>query len=165
MKTVFITLGTVALLAGCATVTNPVPADYKGPVVSLADTGASEDGSKARFFVALEVDGNSIENAIRATRIASHGQGFALSARYTTRSVPVRPMKVKLNGTHQTAAPIHEIASRMAGTFFSVDGVVEFKPNEGRRYEVTGELAKERSCVWIADIETKGAATEKVCTK
>ncbi len=165
MKTALIAIVAIAVLTGCATVTNPVPSDYKGPVVLLADTGMREDGSKARFFAALEIDGNSIENAIRETRIASHGQGFALSARYTNRPVPVRPMKVKLIGTHQTAAPIHEIASRMAGTFFSVDGVVDFKPAEGRRYEVTGELAKERSCVWIADVESKSAVTDKVCTK
>lgn len=72
-------------------------------------------------------------------------------------------MKVKLVGTHQTAAPIHEIASRMSGTFFSVEGVVEFKPLERHRYEVTGELMKQRSCVWVADATTAEPATEKVC--
>ncbi len=76
---------------------------------------------------------------------------------------PVRPMRLKLVGTHQTGAPIHEMASKMAGTFFSVDGYVEFKPVEGTTYQVTGELKKERSCVWIVDAATKNAVTEKVC--
>ena len=165
MKTHLLLVTAAIALVGCATVSEPVPADYKGPVVQLADTGAREDGSKARFFAALEIDGNGVVNSLRETRAASYGQGFSLTAKYTTRRVPVRPMKVKLIGTHQTAAPIHEIASRMAGTFFSVDGVVDFKPVEGKRYEVTGELKKERSCVWIADAETKAEVTEKICTK
>lgn len=152
------------LLAGCATVSNPVPEGYTGPVVPLADTGRQEDGSKGQFFAALEIDGREIQNAIRETRMASNGQGFSLSSRYTTRDVPVRAMKVKLIGTHQTAAPIHEIASRMAGTFFSVEGVADFTPVPGHRYIVTGELAKERSCVWIADTESSAAATDKICT-
>ncbi len=164
MKT--LALAAAALvLAGCATVSPPVPTDYKGPVVPLADTVAREDGSKARFFALLEIDGRNVTNALRETRLASHGQGFALNARSTTRNVPVRPMKVKLVGTHQTAAPIHEMASRMAGTFFSVEGVVGFKPVQGKKYEVTGELKKDRSCVWIADADTRAEVTEKVCGK
>ncbi len=116
------------------------------------------------FFAAVEINGREIENSLRETRGASYGRGFALSSRYTSREVPVTPMKVKLIGTHQTAAPIHEIASRMAGTFFSVEGVVDFNPTEGHRYVVTGELKKERSCVWIAEGNSNEPATEKVCT-
>jgi hypothetical protein len=165
MKTSFLVAAFAFALTGCATVSEPVPPDYTGPVVSLSDTGAPEGGSKAQFFALLEVDGSDVMNSLRETRMASQGQGFSLTSVYTTRNVPVRPMKAKLIGTHQTAAPIHEVASRMAGTFFSVDGIVDFKPVEGKRYEVTGELKKERSCVWIADAETKAEATERVCTK
>jgi hypothetical protein len=165
MKAKLLLTITASALVGCASVPEPVPADYKGPVVSLEDTGAREDGSKAQFFVAIEIDGNRMNNSVWETRAASRGQGFSLTPQYTTRNVPARPMKLKLLGTHQTAAPIHEMASRMAGTFFSVEGIVDFKPVEGRRYEVIGELKKERSCVWIADAETKAEATEKVCTK
>jgi len=50
----------IALLAGCATVSKPVPDDYQGPVVQLADTGMQEDGSKGQFFAALEIDGKNI---------------------------------------------------------------------------------------------------------
>jgi len=165
MKKSLLCLSLTFVFAGCATVSKPVPDDYKGPRVQLSDTGMQEDGSKGQFFVATEIDGSAIQNALRETRSASYGQGFSLSSRYTTRDVPVRPMKIKLTATHQTAAPIHAIASLMAGTFFSVDGVVDFKPIEGHQYEVTGELKKERSCVWISDVESKEPATEKVCTK
>lgn len=151
-------------LSACATLSKPVPEGYTGPVVQLADTGQQEDGTKGRFFCAVEVNGREIQNCLRETRSASYGHGFALSSRYTTREVPVTEMKVKLVGTHQTAAPIHEIASRMAGTFFSVDGVVDFKPTEGHSYIVTGELKKERSCVWIAEANSNEPETEKACT-
>ena len=163
MKTTLI-FSALLFLGGCATGSNPVPDGYGGPVVQLADTGRQEDGSKGQFFVASEINGKEIQNSIRETRTASYGRGFSLSSRYTTRDVPVATMKVKLLGTHQTAAPIHEIASRAAGTFFSVEGVVEFTPVQGHRYEVAGELHKQRSCVWIADSGTAEPATEKVCT-
>jgi hypothetical protein len=164
MKKLLASLAFTLLLTGCATVSKPVPDGYTGPVVSLADTGVREDGSKGRFFAAVEIDGSPIQNALRESRMASSGQGFSLTTLYTTRDIPVRPMKVKLIATHQTAAPIQEIAGRVAGTFFSIDGTVAFSPTAGRRYEVTGELKKEKSCVWIADAESKAPVTEKTCT-
>lgn len=53
----------------------------------------------------------------------------------------------------------------MVGTFFSVEGIADFKPMEGRSYVVTSELKKEQSCVWIMDSETKQPLTKKVCNK
>lgn len=153
----------IVFLSACTTISKSVPEGYNGPVVQLADTGRQGSGGKAEFFSAVEIDGREIQNSLRETRSASYGRGFALSSRYTTRDLPVIPMKIKLIGTHQTAAPIHEIASRMAGTFFSVEGVVDFKPTEGHRYVVTGELKKERSCVWIAEADSSQLVTEKAC--
>jgi hypothetical protein len=164
MKKLLACLAFTLLITGCATVSKPVPDGYTGPVVSLSDTGVREDGTKGQFFAALEIDGSPIQNAVRESRMASSGQGFSLTTRYTTRDIPVRPMKIKLIATHLTAAPIQEIAGRVAGTFFSVDGMADFSPTAGRRYEVTGELKKEKSCVWIVDAESKAPATEKVCT-
>ena len=153
------------LLGACATVSSPVPEGYTGPTVQLSDSGFSESGRKGVFYSATALDGREIQNSLRESRGASYGQGFSLSSRYTSRRVPVRSMKVKLIGTHQTAAPIHEMAARMAGTFFSIEGVTDFKPMEGRSYVVTGELKKEQSCVWIMDSETKQPSTEKICNK
>lgn len=153
----------VGMLSACATVSSPVPEGYSGPVVELSDTGVRESGGKGTFFAALSIDGRDIDNALRQSRMASHGQGFALTMKFTQRQVPVVPMKVSVIGTHKTAAPIHELAARAAGTFFSVEGIVDFKPTEGRSYVVTGELKKAASCVWIADAETRVPATEKVC--
>lgn len=153
----------VLALAGCATVSPSVPETYRGPVVTLSDTGYADGSGKGVFFAVLAIDGRDIQNSLRETRVASQGQGFALSSRYTSRSVPVAAVKLSLVGTHQTAAPVHEIAARLAGTFFRVEGSVDFKPVEGRSYIVTGELKKERSCVWVADADSRQTVTEKVC--
>jgi hypothetical protein len=110
----------------------------------------------------LEIDGLAISNSVAATTGASSGQGMNLSTVYLQRAIPARPMKVKLLGTHKTAAPIHEMGSRMAGTFFSVEGVVEFSPEPDGKYIVKGELKKEGSSVWIENVATKQPVTQKV---
>jgi hypothetical protein len=154
-----------AILTACATLHEPLPPDFKGPIVKVTDTGRTEDRSKAQFFVLQEVDGKTVNNSIFESRKVSHGRGFALTTIYITRGLPATPMKVKLLGTHQTAAPIHEIASRAAGTFFSVEGVVDFNPIAGREYIVKGELSKESSTVWIEDAATNDPVTVKVQAK
>jgi hypothetical protein len=158
-------LSIATLLPACATVSSPVPEGYKGAVVQLSDTGYQESGGKGAFFAALAVDEKDIDNAIRRSRLASQNHGFALTMRYKTRDLPVSPMKVRITGTHQTAAPIHELAARATGSFCSVEGVVDFKPVEGRSYVVTGELKKSASCAWIADEQSLAPVTEKVCDK
>lgn len=163
---VHLALAAVALLlSGCASLYEPVPDGFKGPTAQVADSGFSESSGKAQFFVLREVDGKAIRDTILASRMASHGQGFALSPVYVTRDVPAVPMKVKLMATHQTGAPAHEIASRVAGTFFSVEGVVDFTPVAGAKYVVKGELKKEGSSVWIEDEATHQLVTEKVVSK
>ena len=155
----------VVSLTGCASLHEPVPAGFAGPTAQVADSGKYEDGSKAQFFVVQEVDGKTINSSIFETRKASQGRGFSISARFISRALPAAPMKVKLVGTHQTAAPIHEIASRAAGTFYSVEGVVDFTPVAGGNYIVKGELKKEGSSVWIEDVATNQPVTELVRSK
>ena len=74
-------------------------------------------------------------------------------------------MKLRLVGTHVTAAPIHEFASRAIGAFFTVEGEVEFSPLVGKAYVVNGELTKEQTSVWIEEVETKDVVTKKVIAK
>jgi len=153
-----------AALSGCASY-KPVPEGYTGPVATVSDSGFSEDGSKAQLFVLSEVDGNRIDSSIGATAAASHGRGFSLSTSIIQRQVPAKPMKVGLRATHTTAAPIQAIASQIAGTFFSVEGVVDFSPQPNGKYIVKGELKKEGSSVWIEDADTQRPVTEKVVKK
>ena len=162
LKRVFV-LCCASLLASCATY-QPVPKDYVGPTASVRDTGFSEDGTKAQMFALTEVDGNRIMNAFWASANASQGRGASLTTVYPERQVQARAMKVRLEGSHATGAPIHAMASQLAGTFFSVEGVVDFTPKSNGRYAVKGELKKEKSSVWIEDVET-GQSVTAVVTK
>lgn len=80
----------------------------------------------------------------------------------TERLIPAQAMKVKLRGGHATAMPIHEFASRAMGTFFEVEGVVDFAPQADKRYRVVGTLSKADSAVWIEDEVTRQPVTAKV---
>ncbi len=136
-----------ALLVGCATNYDPVPAEYTGPTAVIRDSGLSEGLSKAQMFAVMEIDGKSVMNAFRA----SYGIGATLYTTYPERKVKPVPMKLTLRGSHATGTPIHAIASQVAGTFYSVDGVVEFEPKAGAIYVVNGKLTNEGSSVWIED--------------
>ncbi len=140
-----------------------VPENYKGPTAIVTDSGSSVSFGKTALFALTEIDGRTIHNAIRDTRIASEGMGAAMNMRFTERPLATHNMKVKLVGTHQTGAPIHEMMARMAGTFFRTEGITTFKPVEGHAYTVTGTLVKEQSCVWIMDNSSQEAVTEKLC--
>jgi len=151
-------------LHGCAAY-KPVPDGYTGPVAEVADSGTPGDGKKSTAFALMEVDGNSIDNSFRASASASYGRGLALTTLYVARPVPAKPMKVRLKGSHMTGAPIHAMVSQMAGTFFSVEGVVDFTPAPGGRYVVMGELKKGASSVWIEDRATGLPVTGKIVEK
>ncbi len=154
----------VAALSGCAAY-KPVPENYTGPLATVSDTGKSEDSSKAKIFALTQVDGHSIAQSFEASRLASYNQGPTLTLRLTNRELPARPMKVKLRASHITGMPIHEFASRAMGTFFEVEGIVDFQPAPNGKYIVNGELAKNASSVWIEDAETHEPVTEKVSSK
>ncbi|MGC1174033.1 hypothetical protein [Polaromonas sp.] len=152
-------------LHGCATY-KPVPEGYTGPVAVVADSGTPGDGKKSVIFAMMDVDGQGIDNSFRASAGASYGRGFALTTQFVGRSVPAnKAMKVRLKGSHITGAPIHAIASQIAGTFFSVEGVVDFTPVSGGNYIVKGELKKGASSVWIEDRATGLPVTEKIVEK
>jgi hypothetical protein len=147
-------------VAGCASYT-PVPADYTGPTATISDSGLVEGATKAQLFVIAEIDGQRINNSFNASAQASYGQGLALRTRYVERKIPARPMKLKLLGSHVTGAPIHALISQAAGTFFSVEGVIDFSPKPNGQYVVKGELKKEGSSVWIEDMATGEQVGEK----
>jgi len=161
MKKVLITALVAVALGGCATY-EPVPKDYNGPTALVRDTGFSEDGTKAQMFAVMAIDGNRVMNAFWASASASQGHGASLTTVYPERAVQIKPMKVTLSGSHATGAPIHAIASQLAGTFFSVEGTVDFLPEAGHQYLVKGDLKKEKSSVWIEDAETGKPVTTVV---
>jgi hypothetical protein len=168
MNRIFLVL-LAAGLFGCAAY-KPVPEGYTGAVATIADSGRSESGysegsSKAELFALTDIDGNRIMDSFWATQNASRGQGLSLTVVISSRQVPARPMKATLKGSHTTGAPIHAIASQLAGTFYSVEGTVDFSPKPNGKYIVKGELKKGGSMVWIEDAETGEPATEKIVGK
>lgn len=154
----------LTMLSGCAAY-KPIPEGYAGAVASVADSGIQEDGTKAQIFAMTDVDGNRIMNSFWASANASQGRGFSLTMVISERQVPAKPMQITLKGSHTTAAPIHAIASKMAGTYYSVEGTVNFEPKPNGKYIVKGELKKEGSSVWVEDIATGQLATEKIVEK
>ena len=165
MKTILVVAIAILNLTACSSLYNPIPEGYSGPTAKVSDSAIYEDSMKQQFFILESVDGKTINNSIIATRSASYGKGAYLNPRYESRLVQARPMRVKIIATHITGAPIHEIASRALGTFFSVEGEVDFKPLPGGSYTIRGELKKNASSVWIEDDSTKEMATEKITQK
>jgi hypothetical protein len=149
IKHVFV-IALALVLSACASY-RPVPEGYSGPVAVIRDSAQTESVAKGQLFYVQSIDGNAIHNARNATRQSSANTGFIVNARDSERRVPIRAMKLRLIATHVTGAPIHELASRAAGTFFSVEGDVEFTPKAGATYVVRGELKKGASSVWIED--------------
>jgi hypothetical protein len=145
----------VASLSACATYQPLVPAQYSGPTAVIGEDGHYEDASKGQLFYVEAVDGVQVESGLILTRRATYGMGSRVILKYGVHRVPAKPLKIKLVGTHVTGAPIHEMASKVAGTFFSVEGEVAFTPQADGAYFVTGTLEKGRSSVWIADVKTK----------
>lgn len=134
-------------------------------MATVADSGVPESSSKAQLFYLSEIDGKSIRNARTDSAAMSNGTGFTLNTDFTERDVPARRMKVRLVGSHQTGAPIQAIVEDLAGTYLSVDGVVDFEPRPGKRYVVKGNLVKGASSVWIEDADSGQPATEKVVSR
>jgi hypothetical protein len=165
MRNLILTAIVLALASGCATNELPVPAGYTGPTATIGEHGFAEDRMKGQLFYIEAIDGKPVESSLQATRHATSNLGLSLAIRSVDHTVPIKPLKLKLVGTHITGAPIHEIASRAAGTFFRVEGEITFTPVEGGSYFVTGKLQKEGSAAWVADAKTEQRVSEMVLEK
>ncbi len=163
MKKLLLPLSIAALvfITGCASY-KPIPQNYTGPIATVSDSGMGEDGSKAQIFALTAIDGRSIQDSFLTTRQASYGKGATIRLEVTERLIPAQAMKVKLRGSHITGMPIHEIASRAMGTFFEVEGEVDFAPQADKRYRVVGTLSKSDSAIWIEDEVTRQPVTAKI---
>lgn len=163
MKKLLFPLSIAALvfITGCASY-KPIPQNYTGPIATVSDSGMGEDGSKAQIFALTAIDGRSIQDSFLTTRQASYGKGATIRLEVTERLIPAQAMKVKLRGSHITGMPIHEIASRAMGTFFEVEGEVDFAPQADKRYRVVGTLSKSDSAIWIEDEVTRQPVTAKI---
>lgn len=151
-------------LGGCASY-QPVPDGHTGPVAVVSDSGERESGGRARLFALTAIDGNRISSSFAESARASEGKGLSLLVRIVSRQIPAKAMKVTLRGSHMTSAPIHAIFSRAAGTFLSVEGVVDFAPAPDGEYVVKGELDPNGSAIWIEDARTGQLVTQRIQDK
>jgi hypothetical protein len=137
------------LLAGCAT--QLLPDDYKGETAVLRDSyanfrsGGLLGPDSAQFFVADEVDGKRIDNALGRTAMSNEGRGFAMTPVPYERRVPIRAMKVDLYGIVHYTAPIVELVNKT----YETRRKVTFTPEPGGRYVVRGRLGESGSSLWI----------------
>ncbi len=151
-------------LFGCAMATNPVPEGYLGPTATISDSATAGDSRHLeQMFWVAGIDGKGIPNSYDASQAASQGHGPALTTKVVTRRIEARPQRVKLIGSHITAAPIVMLLAMPAGKFLTVAGEVEFTPAPGGSYVVKGELG-DKCAVWIEDANTHDIVTEKVTT-
>lgn len=129
-------------------------------MATVQDSGQREDASKAQIFYLATVDGVSVSNAAGESRRISSGQGFNLSTTFPSRLVPAKPLRVRLVATHVTGAPIHAIASKLAGSFRSVETEIDFVPEADKVYVVRGNLQSDSPTVWLEDAATGKPVTE-----
>ncbi|MGH1439452.1 MAG: hypothetical protein ACRBBR_05010 [Cellvibrionaceae bacterium] len=148
-KKISIVLLSILISVSCGTVSNSIPEDYVGATATITDTYKSGGRAKARIFYVDSIDSKKIYNAVNATQAASYGS--KLRAAGAEREVTVKPLTIKIVGTVYSAAPI--VAMFNAGANYRVEGEIEFTPLANARYLVRGKLGKEKSAVWIEDID------------
>lgn len=153
-------LSAAALLSGCATKPfSPFPENYAGTSATLTDTFNVRSFSNADFFYAEQYEGNTWENARFKSLAASRGRGLALTTVPVSRAIPAnKPTKLVVVARTEYAAPI----LAMTNTVYQVKGTIEFTPETGKQYVVTGQLGGPRSAVWVEEKDTHQVVGQKI---
>jgi hypothetical protein len=147
-----IACGLLLFLGGCATVPESFVADYAGAKAFLGDHWERISDGKGSLCYVSEIDGVTVERtAASETRKMSDGKGFSLTLASSGRDIKAKPTKLKIVATHVTAAPIHEIASRAMGQFWSIEKTVQLNAEAGKQYRVAGNLEADKQDVWIVE--------------
>ena len=152
---------TATLLVGCAGFEPATPPDYAGPTANVADQAVPVSGQLLHVFEITRVDGRKLSSTSIATVGANQGRGFAITPVALTNELPLRPARVQLQAATQYAAPI----LAMMNPTCRVQGEVDFTPEAGKAYRVTGVVAADACEAWIEDLATHQAVTAKVSGK
>jgi hypothetical protein len=149
-------------LASCAA-QSPRLADYAGPTASIEDTLVVGYTSVAgAVFFVEKIDGENVDNTLAATMRASAGQGSRLIRKDADRLVKAQKVKLDLVAKHFTTRPIDDILPRMRGEQLEFRAVLEFVPDAGKTYVVTGVLSKEGCGIWLEDFMTREIVGSKL---
>jgi hypothetical protein len=156
-----IALGFILTLVGCATTTNPLPADYAGPKAILSDSVANYDGAKADYFFLYKYNGRAIRQTYDVTDQRNQGNGFNLQPpEIIERAVPAQEGRYYLLGRTHYAAPIQDIVHGV----YMVKGELTFTPKAQGKYVIRGTLGPELAEIWIEDESSGAIASNKLST-
>lgn len=162
MKPIVITTATaLLLLSGCASFhafEPATPADYDGPTANVADQVVAVSAQQLQVFEMTQVDGRRLASSSMASTRAGQGSGMTLTPAALTNELPLRPAQVRLQATTQYASPVLAMGKPGCRTV----GELSFTPREGGRYAVNGRIAADACEVWIEDLATRQAVTDKV---
>ncbi len=75
-----------------------------------------------------------------ASQEASRNHGAALTVPKVERELPLRAMRVTLEGRDIAAMPIIEALGNLSGHYHAVEGVVDFTPVADHHYAVVGNV-------------------------
>lgn len=154
----------VLLLQACASAPPPrVPFD-PATQASIADTANGGGFSGGQFFVLAEVNGKTVDrNSQTESQRASRGQGANMRLVDIERPVPAGPVRLKLKGMIDHAAPIQSIFSTVfSGGPRLVEGTVDVELKADTRYRVTGTIDELRSEVWLEEIGSNRVVGPKI---
>jgi len=150
---------TALLLAGCGSFHGfepATPADYTGATVNVADQVVALSSQRLHVFEMTRVDGRRLASSSVAT--TRTGSTLAMTPVALTNELPLQPSRVQIQAATQYATPMVAMSSPTCRTV----GEVAFTPREGGRYAVNGRIADEACEVWIEDLATGQAVTDKV---
>lgn len=150
------------LLAGCASFEPATPPDYTGPTANVSDQAVVISGQRLHIFEMMAVDGRRLSSTSIATVGANQGRGLSMApVPALTNELPLQPTRVRLQAATQYAAPI----LAMTNPTCRAQGEVDFTPEAGKTYRVTGRIAADACEAWIEDAATQQAVTAKVSGK
>jgi hypothetical protein len=161
MNRIVSTAATALLLSGCTSFSAFQPAtppDYTGATANVADQVVAVSPQRLHVFEMTQVDGRRLASSSTATTRAGQGGGMTVTPVSLTNELPLREAKVRLQAAIQYASPVVAMSNPSCRTV----GEVSFTPVEGRRYAVNGRIAADACEVWIEDLETKQAVTDKL---
>lgn len=150
------------LLAGCASIEPATPADYTGPTANVADQAVAVSEQRLHIFEMTAVDGRRLSSTSMATVGTTQGRETTRSPVVAlTNELPLQALRVRLQATTQYAAPVLVLTNPTC----RVQGEVDFTPEAGKAYRVTGRVAADACEAWIEDLATHQAVTAKVSGK
>jgi len=141
----------VLFLSGCAATYNPIPEGYTGSIATVDDSFKILSSRTAEMFFIQKVDGKGVMNTFDKSYDASYGKNGILITEGFSHQLPVKKNRLLLSGETVHGAPIGYILN--AGSNYMVRGEVEFMPEAGQYYLISGSLSKERSAVWIENLK------------